>query len=169
MQNVPPCPALALQNVQVLHAVVAAPVVVLLQRQGEGLGASLLPSPLSFGRNPAAIPCRGLVLRAFWGVRGGKSHPWQDPVPAALSQVADVGSLGDTPAPAAVQLRAVSALLFKLNSCLLWLQDFPSPSAKPQKTEINRLVLLQAFFQEAGDVFRLFPWSWVGMVAPAPA
>lgn len=45
------------------------PVVVLLQGQREGFGASLLPSPLSFGRNPAAVLCGGLVLRAFWGKR----------------------------------------------------------------------------------------------------
>lgn len=158
-------PRFASPNVQVLHAVVAAPGGCAAPRAARGFWSISASLSSLLWEEPSCGSLRGFGAQS---ILGEKSHPWQDPVPAALSQVADVGSLGDTPAPAAVRLRTVSALLFKLNSCLLWLQDFPSPSAKPQKTEINRLVLLQAFFQEGGDVFGSFPWFWAGL-APAPA
>lgn len=158
-------PRFASPNVQVLHAVVAAPGGCAAPRAARGFRSISASLSSLLWEEPSCSSLRGFGAQS---ILGEKSHPWQDPVPAALSQVADVGSLGDTPAPAAVRLRTVSALLFKLNSCLLWLQDSPSPSAKPQKTEVNRLVLLQAFFQEGGDVFGSFQWFWAGL-APAPA
>lgn len=127
-------PRFASPNVQVLHAAVAAPGGCAAPRAARGFRSISASLSSLLWEEPSCGSLRGFGAES---ILGEKSRPWQDPVPAALSQVADVGSLGDTPAPAAVRLRAVSALLFKLNSCLLWLQDFPSPSAKPQKTEID--------------------------------
>lgn len=116
-------------------------------------------------RTEAAGLYSGVGVGGVLGCAGGAAGPWWDPVP---TRVRNVGARAAAPAPGVVWFIRGIRFPLQINSLSRGCRTFslPLPFVKPQKTEIKRLVLSQAFCQGAWGVSRSLPgscppWRWL--------